>query len=165
MHSVPRAHDERPAIGDDDDVLRDFTPGDQAAVRELVLGGMRERWGDAYDPSANPDLDDISASYINRGAEVVVVDIKGEIVATGALLPERDRGGRIVRMSVDRAYRRRGFGRQVVEELVRRARRRGMFEVVVLTDTPWTSALALYRSCGFEYVGQDDTDTHFALRL
>ncbi|HZA87409.1 MAG TPA: hypothetical protein VE466_11045 [Acidimicrobiales bacterium] len=62
--------------------MRDFTPGDQTAVRELVLGGMRERWGDAYDPSANPDLDDISASYINWGAEVVVVDIEGEIVAT-----------------------------------------------------------------------------------
>src|ERR671911_216541 len=47
---APQAHDERPAIGDDDDVMRDFTPGDQTAVRELVLGGMRERWGDAYDP-------------------------------------------------------------------------------------------------------------------
>ena len=40
-----------------------------------------------------------------------------------------------------------------------------MFEVVVLTDTPWTSALALYRPLGFDYVSQDDTDTHFALRL
>jgi ribosomal protein S18 acetylase RimI-like enzyme len=162
---APQAHDERPAIGDDDDVMRDFTPGDQTAVRELVLGGMRERWGDAYDPSANPDLDDISASYINWGAEVVVVDIEGEIVATGTLLPERNRRGRIVRMSVDGAHRRTGFGRQVVEELVRRARRRGMFEVVVLTDTPWTSAIALYRSLGFDYVSQDDTDTRFALRL
>jgi GNAT superfamily N-acetyltransferase len=158
---APQAHDERPAIGDDHHVMRDFTPGDQTAVRELVLGGMRERWGDAYDPSANPDLDDISASYINWGAEVVVVDIEGEIVATGTLLPERNRRGRIVRMSVDAAHRRKGFGRQVVEELVRRARRRGMFEVVVLTDTPWTSALALYRPLGFDYVSQDDTDTHF----
>lgn len=35
----------------------------------------------------------------------------------------------------------------------------------MLTDTPWASALALYRSCGFEDVGQDDTDTHLALPL
>jgi ribosomal protein S18 acetylase RimI-like enzyme len=145
--------------------MRDFTPGDQEPVRELVLGGMRERWGDAYDPSANPDLDNISASYVDRGAEVVVVEMDGEIVATGMLQPERDGRGRIVRVSVDRARRRQGFGRQVVEELVRRARRRGMLEVVVLTDTPWTSAVALYRSCGFDDVGQDDTDTHLALPL
>jgi hypothetical protein len=58
------------STGDHVDVMRDFTHGDQIAVRELVLGGMRERWGDAYDPSANPDLDDISTTYVSRGAEV-----------------------------------------------------------------------------------------------
>jgi ribosomal protein S18 acetylase RimI-like enzyme len=145
--------------------MRDFSPGDQEQVRTLVLGGMRERWGDAYDPVANPDLDDISASYVDRGAEVVVVEMQGEIVATGMLQPDGDGRGRVVRVSVDQAHRRRGFGRAVVEELVRRARRRGMIEVVALTDTPWTSALALYRSCGFDEVGQDDADTHFALPL
>ena len=146
-------------------MLRDFDPGDQAAVRGLVLGGMRERWGDAYDPFANPDLDDISVTYVGRGAEVVVAEIEGDIVATGTLLPEGGARGRIVRVSVDPAHRRRGLGRQVVEELVRRARRRGMHEVLVRTDTPWTSAVALYRSSGFDDVGRDATDTHFALRL
>jgi ribosomal protein S18 acetylase RimI-like enzyme len=126
---------------------------------------MRERWGDAYDPAANPDLNNISAIYVARGAEVVVVEVGGDIVATGMLLPEGEARGRIVRVSVDQAHRRQGFGRQVVEELVRRARRRGMLEVVVRTDTPWTSALALYRSSGFDDVGQDATDTHFALRF
>jgi hypothetical protein len=62
--------------------MRDFDPGDQEPVRELVLGGMRERWGDAYDPAANPDLNNISAIYVARGAEVVVVEVGGDIVAT-----------------------------------------------------------------------------------
>jgi GNAT superfamily N-acetyltransferase len=121
--------------------------------------------GATPDPSANPDLDNISAIYVGRGAEVVVVEIGGGIVATGMLLPEGGASSRIVRVSVDQAHRRKGFGRQAVEELVRRARRRGMLEGVVRTDTPWTSALALYRSSGFNDVGQDATDTHFALRL
>lgn len=146
-------------------MLRDFVPRDQAAVRELVLAGMGERWSDAYDPSFNPDLDDISTSYVERGADVVVVEIGGAIVATGILRPDPDGRGRILRMSVDQGYRRQGLGRQVVEELVRRARRRGMIGVVVLTDTPWASALAPYRSCGFEEVGRDDTDTHLAMSL
>jgi GNAT superfamily N-acetyltransferase len=145
--------------------MRDFRPDDQEPLRELVLTGMRERWGDAYDPSVNPDLDNISASYVERGAEVVVIETGGEIVATGMLQHGRDDRGRIVRVSVDQAHRRKGFGRQVVNELVWRARRRGMLEVVVLTDTPWTSALALYRSCGFNDVAQDHTDTRFALPL
>jgi hypothetical protein len=75
-------------------VLRDFEPRDHEPVRELVLAGMRERWGDAYDPSANPDLDNISACYVDRGADVVVAEIGGEIVATGILWPEaHDLGG------------------------------------------------------------------------
>jgi ribosomal protein S18 acetylase RimI-like enzyme len=133
-------------------VVRDVKPGDQEPVRELILDGMRERWGDAYDPSVNRDLDDISASYLDRGAEVVV-EIGGEIVATGTLQPDGDGRGRLVRMSVDRAHRRQGLGRRVVEELVERAFQRGMIEVVVLTDTLWTSALGFYRSCGFDEVG------------
>lgn len=38
-------------------------------------------------------------------------------------------------------------------------------EVLVMTDTPWESAVALYRACGFQEVGHDATDTHFALAL
>lgn len=126
---------------------------------------MRERWSDAYDPCANPDLDDISTNYVDRGAEVVVVEIGGAVVATGILLAVPEGRGRILRMSVDRHFRRQGLGRQIVEELVRRAGGRAMVEVVVRTDTPWASALALYRSCGFTEVHQDHSDTHFALSL
>ena len=52
-----------------------------------------------------------------------------------------------------------------VEELISRARQKGMVEVVVLADTPWTSAVALYQACGFDEVRRDRTDTHFAIRL
>jgi GNAT superfamily N-acetyltransferase len=81
------------------------------------------------------------------------------------LLPEPPDAGRLVRMSVAQTVRRQGLGRQVVAELVDRARRRGMTCVRVATDTPWHSALALYRACGFVEVGTDETDTHFELRL
>ena len=147
------------------EVMRDFETRDQGAVRDLVLSGLGERWGEAFDSARNPDLDDITSSYVGRGADVVVVDVEDVIVAIGMLVPEGDDRGRILRMSVDHGHRRRGFGRLVVEELVARARRRGMIEVVVLTDTPWTSAVALYRSCSFDEIGRDDTDTSFVMRL
>lgn len=59
--------------------------------------------------------------------------------------------------------RREGLVRLVVEELVARARQRGIGELKVLTDTPWDSAVALYRSCGFVEVGRNSTDTHFTM--
>ena len=142
-------------------VIRDFAPEDQPAVRDLVLDGLRERWGGAFDSGVNPDLDDISGTYVSEGAEVVVLEIEGRIVACGTLRPESETRGRIVRMSVTARHRRQGLARQIVEELILRARRRGMTEVAVATDTPWESALALYRECGFTEVHTDETDTHF----
>jgi len=147
-------------------VLRDFQPSDQQDLRRLILEGLRERWGEAFDASFNPDLDDFVANYVERGADVVVMESQdGELVATGTLASGPSNIGRIVRMSVAATHRRQGFARRVVEELVERARRSGMSEVVVLTDTPWTSAVELYRSCGFTEIGSDGTDTHFVIPL
>jgi ribosomal protein S18 acetylase RimI-like enzyme len=145
--------------------LRDFEPGDQPRLRALILDGLADRWGGAFDASRNPDLDDIDATYVQRGADVVVVEEDGALVATGTLVAEGDGVGRIVRMSVAGSHRRRGLGRRVVDELVARARARGMRELRVLTDTPWTSAVALYRSCGFRELGDDGVDTHFVMEL
>jgi len=146
-------------------MLRDFRPSDQRVLRQLILDGLRDRWGEAFDASVNPDLNDLVANYLVHGAEIVVVESNGEIIATGILTADDDSTGRIVRMSVAAAHRRRGLARRVVEELVRRARRRSMSEVRVLTDTPWTSAVELYRACGFTEVGSDGIDTHFVMPL
>ena len=146
-------------------MIRDFSEGDQDRVRTLVLEGLRERWGDSFDPTRNSDLDDIHASFVTRDAEVVVIESHGVVVATGTLIPEPGDSGRIVRMSVVREHRREGFGGAVVAELIARARRRAMTELRVSTDTPWLSAVALYRSCGFAEIGRDSTDTHFTLSL
>jgi GNAT superfamily N-acetyltransferase len=146
-------------------VVRDFRTGDQEALRRLILGGLRERWGDAFDPALNPDLDDFVANYVDRGAEVIVVECDGGLVATGTLIPEPPAAGRIVRMSVSASHRRQGLGRRVVNELIGRARRRGMAELRVLTDTPWASAVALYRACGFTHLCDDGIDTHFVMNL
>ena len=146
-------------------MLRDFRPSDQRALRLLILEGLRERWGQAFDASVNPDLNDFVANYLGRGAEIAVIESEGKIVATGTLVAHDHRNGQIVRMSVSSAHRRQGYARSIIDELVRRARRRCMTEVMVLTDTPWTSAVELYRACGFTELGSDGTDTHFVMPI
>lgn len=146
-------------------MLRDFEPRDQPAVRELILTGMRERWGERYDGAANPDVDDMWAAYVATGGEVVVWDEGGDVVATGTLLPEPDGGGRIMRMSVARGWRRRGIGRRIVADLARRAEQRRLHTLRVSTDTPWVEAVALYEACGFEIVGRTDEATDLTMAL
>lgn len=146
-------------------MLRDFTPQDQTAVQRLILAGLRERWGDSFDESYNSDLADITGSYVNDGAQVVVATDGDDVVASGILLDQQDGRGQIVRMSVAASHRRRGLATAVVRELMDRAQRKGFVAVDVRTDTPWTSAVALYWSCGFTEVGRDSTDTLFVLSL
>lgn len=86
-----------------------------------------------------------------------------QLIVTGILVRNETCAGQIVRMAVAAPHRGPGLTRCVVEELIRRARRREMSEVRVLTDTPWTSALELYRACGFAEIASDQADTHFVL--
>lgn len=105
------------------------------------------------------------ANYLCRGAEVVVIERDGDLIGIGTLIPDKGGAGRIVRMSVAQNHRRQGHARRIIDELIKQARRREMSEVHVLTDTPWDSAVELYRACGFMELGDDGIDTHFRMKL
>ncbi|MEI7754467.1 MAG: GNAT family N-acetyltransferase [Actinomycetota bacterium] len=99
--------------------VSEFQPGDQDAVRSLILAGLGEHWGH-IDESLNPDLADIASTYGH--GRTLVVRRTGEIVATGTIVPRDESTAEILRMSVAADQRRSGLGRLVVEELLRTAR-------------------------------------------
>ena len=45
-----------------DVTVKPFQPEDQAAVKNLILAGLAEHWGE-LDLSKNPDLNDITSTY------------------------------------------------------------------------------------------------------
>lgn len=147
-----------------DITIRRFAPPDQATVRALVNAGLGEHFG-YVDRRYNPDLDDITASYLDKGHLFVVAERVGSIVGTGALVMEDARTGRLVRMSVVPEQRGRGIGRALVEHLVDAARERGLTLLRVETNRDWPDATGLYRACGFRQVAEDSVSRHFALSL
>lgn len=141
--------------------IADFQPEDQDEVRALILAGLAEHWG-SPDETLNRDLDDIPASYGH--GRTVVVRIAGQVVATGTIVPRDPATAEICRISVASTHRRRGLGRQVVQELLATARRWGATAVVLETTSDWTEVEAFHRSCGFAVThrrpgefGPDDT--------
>jgi ribosomal protein S18 acetylase RimI-like enzyme len=144
-------------------VIRPFTAADQPAARRLILDGLAEHFG-WLDPSLNPDLEDIAAHYVARGALFVVAEIAGAVVGTGALVPEGP-GGRLVRIAVAPAQRRRGVGRALVDHLVRAARARGWPQVLVETNDDWHEAIALYQRYGFREYARAAGEVHMVLDL
>jgi ribosomal protein S18 acetylase RimI-like enzyme len=142
--------------------IREFRPEDQVAAKQLVLAGMKERWG-TIDPTKNPDLENISSTYAE--GTFFTAWQNGKLVGTGAIVQESAVVARIVRMSVAAHLRRRGIGREILQHLTDSARSSGYRKVVAETTSTWTDAIAFYRSCGFRVVGSWDGDTHFVLDL
>ena len=144
--------------------IRPFLADDQDTVKGLILEGMGEHFGH-IDESLNPDLDDIDANYAAKGDAFFVVEMCGSVVGTGALILVEENVGRIVRMSVDRAYRRRGIGKAIAEHLVRLAGRKDVERALVETNSDWDDAIRLYQRCGFVEYDRDDVSVYMALNL
>lgn len=144
--------------------IRPFSPADQPATRQLILDGLAGHFG-WLDETANPDLDDIQSSYLDRGARFVVAEIAGELVGTGALIAEAPGVGRLVRMSVSGQHRRRGIGRALVEHFILIAQAAGYTRLIIETNDDWDDAIGLYRRCGFVEERRAAGETHMALDL
>jgi ribosomal protein S18 acetylase RimI-like enzyme len=143
--------------------IRPFAPADQAAARTLILEGLREHWG-WLDPSLNPDLDAITASYTTPGHVFIVAEIERLLVGTGALKIDGDIG-QIVRVSVSPQCRRCGIGRALIAALLKIARTRGLTRVWMETNDDWRDAIGLYLQCGFQEYDHRDGCIFMALNL
>jgi putative acetyltransferase len=143
--------------------FRAFVPRDQAAARALILEGLREHWG-WLDPSLNPDLDDIAASYVAPGNVFLVAEIGQTLAGTGALVIDGN-VGQIVRLSITPQWRRCGIGQALVVTLLDAARTRGLVRVWMETNDDWHDAIGLYRHCGFEEFDHREGSVFMALAL
>lgn len=144
--------------------IRPLAPAEQGLARDLILRGLGEHFG-YIDESLNPDLDDIAGHYLDQGAPFLSVWDGERLVGTGCLIREGESTGRLVRMSVDPAYRRRGIARALVERLTRLARERGDRRLLVETNRDWEDARGLYLRAGFVPYAEDEVSVYMEMEL
>ncbi len=143
-------------------VISPFQPENQAEVKQLVLAGLAEHWGE-IDPDKNPDLNDIGSTYAN--ATFLVAWLDDHIVGTGALVPRSAEVAEIVRMSVRADVRRNGIGGLILRQLFERARVDGYCRVVLETTATWHRVIEFYRRSGFHITHERDGDVYFVAQL
>ena len=144
--------------------IRTFRPGDQKAVRALILAGLSEHF-ERLEPSLNPDLEDIQGSYLSKGDCFLVAEYGNALLGTGALIRESANTGRIVRMSVAAGWRRQGIAYLLVQELLTSAQRSGFRNILVETNDDWHGAIQLYQSCGFQPYDHRSGEIHMQREL
>jgi len=134
----------------------------QDSVRDLIVQGLVQRWAH-NDPNLNPDLNDITLHYGRD--EMFVAFLNERIVGAGAIVPEKDRVGRVVRMSVLGSMQGHGIGKKMLSHLEAVAAERGFQTVVLETTEHWEDAIGFYQSQGYEIVEVADGDAHFTKRV
>ncbi|MDO9458348.1 GNAT family N-acetyltransferase, partial [Nocardioides sp.] len=102
-------------------------------------------------PSGPADLVDPGATVLAAGGDLLVAVDEGHLVGGGGLRPvhERPRLGRVIRIRVHPALRRRGVGRLLMGALEDSARRRGLTDLLLDVGDHQPEALAFYRALGW----------------
>jgi putative acetyltransferase len=142
--------------------IHPFQPADQEKVKELVLKGLADHWGE-LDPTKNPDLNDIVKTYAQD--VFLVARLQDRIVGTGALVHRSDELAEIVRMSVAKDLRRQGVGRLILERLITTAEEKGYRKVILETTCTWKEVIAFYLKCGFTVTHEQNGDVYFEMIL
>jgi L-amino acid N-acyltransferase YncA len=133
--------------------LRRLTKDDWSAVADIYWEGMRD--GLATFETELPSWDEWDAAHLQDHR--LVAESLGQIVGWAALSPVSKRrcysgvAGNTV--YVAREARGRGVGRALLDELIRGARREGIWTIQTSVFPENRASLALHERCGFRVIG------------
>ena len=95
-------------------------------------------------------------NYLKLYSTIYVIEHNSNLIATGTLIIEQKlifncaKLGHIEDVCVKKEYRRRGFGKEIVNKLIEEAKKRNCYKI---TLTCSESNLDFYKSTGFEQRG------------
>lgn len=130
--------------------LRRAFNGDADAVRALVFGVLHS-YGLRPDPeSTDRDLEDLEGHYFSNNGWFTVLEESGGIIGSYGVMRLESGICELRKMYLDPRFRRRGLGKLLLEDAMKRARGLGYAVMVLETASVLTEAVALYESHGFE---------------
>lgn len=145
-------------------VIEEVSKDTQEHAKHIVLTGLKERFG-SLDESLNQDLNEIVLNYICRGNHFLVGRINTKVICTGALIRKEVDTGRIVRMSVQKEYRRHGLAQKMLKELERRAQAKGFKRIVLETTNSWHDAISFYKKNEYKEFARNEYEVHMVKNL
>ena len=142
-------------------IVRDYTPNDAAAFRDLNLA-----WVEAFFTVEDEDraqLEDPNTHILDKGGVILIAEYQDEAVGTVGLVPGHHEGMlELIKMSARSDIQGKGIGRALMDAAIEKAREMGASQIWLETNTSLEAALALYRKSGFrELTGDELTPTPY----
>ena len=134
--------------------IRTYEPRDHDAVWRLHLEGVRRGPHDLPVPSHfDDDLRDVESSYLGEASCFWVADSPDGLVGMTAIQRIDAETGRLRRMRVTEAWRRRGVAQALLDTATGFCRAQGYRRLILDTTEQQTEAHRLYERNGFTFLG------------
>ncbi|WP_339693116.1 GNAT family N-acetyltransferase [uncultured Parasphingorhabdus sp.] len=139
---------------------RRYRPGDRQAFIDLNRDWIEEYF--VLEDSDRQQLEELEASILAKGGQIIVALLDDIVVGTGAILPphHEPEDGRqwleIIKMAAQKDMRGQGIGRAVLDALIAEGRAMGADAIWLETNADLKAAIRLYERCGFQHVSSDD---------
>ena len=132
-----------------DSIIRRFQPGDASDVRRVHRDALRAAGTDPADVPGNADLRWIEETYLRSDGEFLVAERDDRIVACGGFLVDGETA-ELMRIAVDPAHQRAGYGTAILDELEATAGDRGCDRVILTTADRQAAAKQFYADRGYK---------------
>ncbi len=142
-------------------IVRDYTPADAAAFRDLNLAWVEKYF--TVEAEDRAQLEDPQTHILDKGGAILIAEHDGEAVGTVGLVPGHHEGMlELIKMSARSDVQGKGIGRALMDAAVAKSREMGAKQIWLETNTSLEAALALYRKSGFrELTGDELTPTPY----
>ncbi len=137
-----------------------YRAADRQAFVELNRDWIEEFF--VLEASDREQLEKLEASILGKGGQIVIAELDGIIVGTGAILPPHHHPGdgrtwlEIVKMAARKDVRGQGIGQAVMDTLIVQARGMGADAIWLETNADLKAAVRLYERSGFRHLGADE---------
>ncbi|HEX8833279.1 MAG TPA: GNAT family N-acetyltransferase [Abditibacteriaceae bacterium] len=129
-------------------IIRPIQRDEVEAAKQVIETVCLEFFGHA--PHDFEDMDDIRAQYSGDSGIFLVLADNNKIVGTGAIRRIDNYTCELKRMWFLQEYRGRGFGKEMAQSLLKRARQMGYKRVRLDTSPELVQATGLYVRLGFQ---------------
>jgi DNA-binding MarR family transcriptional regulator/predicted GNAT family acetyltransferase len=145
---VAAAREQRASLGE---FIRDYTPADQAAFRQLNVEWITRYF--ALEPADLKALDQPQEYILGPGGCILLAESGGQVVGACALIKLNDEQGyELAKMAVSPTVQGRGLGYRLGKAAIQRARELGANRLYLESNSALTPAVSLYHKLGFRPV-------------
>ena len=135
-------------------LIRPYQKGDDLHIRD-VIHTVYDEYGFTWEADGyNSDTEDVQAHYIDQAGAFWVMELDGDIIATGGLMPISSDRCELWRLYLKAEHRGKGYGASLYKHILEFAKNQGYKEMEIWSDVKLTDAHRLYEKLGATYIGQ-----------